>query len=239
MTVWCPAFSRFSPFGPRLRRSFLPHWPLNFRSETARCNGSSVDSFAFFIGMVTGGVLLVSLITTLVATLCFDYSLRFTWTTRESPTRDTAKAKPLAESTKFWLRRKAQRLNAFGFYCLMWSLAALPALLDWYASMISALVVYLVTWGYYFFPVSAKPVLKTALPTPDALVRAVTTLVNQASNQVAAAAAAKAAAEAQTSANQASEAAQQALEKLKVATDAAEQAKTKAATAAEKLTPPA
>jgi hypothetical protein len=159
--------------------------------------------FKLQLGVFAGGVLVISLVTTLVASLCFDYSIRFTWeppeARPEAGSLDLDSTKKVAASTKMDLRMKAKNLNAIGFYCLMWSLAALPALLHWRAAFFAGIVVYGVTWSYYFFPNDPEPnVFKSSssVPAPlaDAMVKLVTRAVDQV-NATAAREAARAAAE--------------------------------------------
>ena len=79
-----------------------------------------------------------SVITTLAAILCYDYSSRFTW---PDPVRSI-------------FISKGHDLGRVGFYTLMWSLAAITALLNYVLCMFMILGVFLVMWWYYFFPVS-------------------------------------------------------------------------------------
>jgi hypothetical protein len=79
----------------------------------------------------------VSVITTLAAILCYDYSSRFDW--------------PEGERNSFI--SKGHRLGMWGFYTLMWSLAAVTALKSNYLCIVTALIVFCVMWYYYFFPI--------------------------------------------------------------------------------------
>jgi len=78
-----------------------------------------------------------SVVTTMAALLCYDYSLRFDW-----------KAKP---RVRYALRKKAHRLGVLGFYSLMWSLAVATALIDLKVAIAAATLVFGVMWYYYFF----------------------------------------------------------------------------------------
>jgi hypothetical protein len=95
------------------------------------------------IFLLVASVLGLSLIATMAALLCTDYSLRFEWPRR----RDRG-----ANRVQLVLRQKAHQFNVIGFYCLMWSLAAATALVDYVVAFTTALVVFLVMWSYYFFP---------------------------------------------------------------------------------------
>ena len=79
----------------------------------------------------------LSMVMTLVSILCYDYSVRFEWKQQE---------------IKEHLRRKGHMLGTFGFYFLMWAIAAVPALADYFLGLIAALIVYLLMWIYYFLP---------------------------------------------------------------------------------------
>jgi hypothetical protein len=100
-----------------------------------------------------------SLVTTMVALLCYEYASRFSW----SP--DWPRIKLLSRA--FWLGR-------IGFYCLMWSLAGLPALLDFRLGFLSFIGVFFVMWYYYFFEMAAvasrKFFLTATLPDGSTLV---------------------------------------------------------------------
>lgn len=100
---------------------------------------------AVFFALIAAA-LASSLVTTMAALLCYEYATRFTWKN---------------DWPKVSLLRKAFQLGKFGFYCLMWSLAALPVLLDYYLSFISILFVFGVMWFYYFFPVPAASARRT------------------------------------------------------------------------------
>jgi len=79
----------------------------------------------------------LSVITTLAAVLCYDYSSRFGW----------------PDAVRNIFISKGHDLGQFGFYTLMWSLAAITALLNYVLCMLVILCVFLVMWWYYFFPV--------------------------------------------------------------------------------------
>jgi hypothetical protein len=105
---------------------------------------------AVFLGLVAIA-LAVSAMTTLAALLCYDYSLRFDWTTKSR--------------VKLALRRKAHKLGVWGFYCLMWSLCAATALIDSAICIVAIASVYVVMWYYYFFPTNTLDTLiATTLP---------------------------------------------------------------------------
>lgn len=90
------------------------------------------------------GALASSLVTTMAALLCYEYVTRFNW-------KD--------DWPKVDLKIKAYHLSKFGFYGLMWALAAVPALLDYRLAFISPIFVFIVMWLYYF---CAEPKCKTA-----------------------------------------------------------------------------
>jgi hypothetical protein len=100
-----------------------------------------------------------SLVTTMVALLCYEYATRFSW----NP--DWPRIKLLSRA--FWLGR-------IGFYCLMWSLAGLPALLDFRLGFFSFIGVFFAMWYYYFFEISGvssrKFFMKAILPDGTPLV---------------------------------------------------------------------
>jgi hypothetical protein len=98
-----------------------------------------------FMFVLVAGALGLSLITTMAALLCTDYSLRFEW-----PDRTDADKQP--NRVKLALRRKAHQFHVIGFYCLMWSLAAATALLDYFVCLATTMAVFLAMWSYYFFP---------------------------------------------------------------------------------------
>jgi len=81
-------------------------------------------------------VLLTSVITTLAGILCYDYSSRFDW----------------PQKVRNAFVKKGHAFGRYGFYALMWSLSAIPALLNPWLCMAIVLFVYLVMWSYYFFP---------------------------------------------------------------------------------------
>jgi hypothetical protein len=87
----------------------------------------------------------ISVVTTLVGILCYDYASRFRW----------------AAGIRNLFISKGHNLGQWGFYSLMWSLAAIPALKSYYLCMFAVLIVFWVTWYYYFFPVEK---VKTFLP---------------------------------------------------------------------------
>jgi hypothetical protein len=203
-------------------------------SQIPKVNGlptwEAVTPFKLQLGVFVGGVLLISLVTTLVASLCFDYSIRFTWEPPEARSEpgslDLENTKRMAANTKMDLRMKAKNLNAIGFYCLMWSLAALPTLLHWGAAFFAGIVVYGVTWSYYFFPtIPQDKVYKSSSPVPAPLADAMVKLVARAVDQVNAMAAREAA---RSAADQTKKAEQLA----KDTAEAAEKAKESAAKAA-------
>ena len=194
---------------------------------------SNVRPFTYALGATVCMTLVVSLVTTLVATLCFDHSIRFTWSPTEPSTGLTlTETQRAAENTKLDLRMKAKNLNAIGFYCLMWSLAALPALLDPLACLVSVLVVYVVTWAYYFFPTVNVSVYKTASPVSEPLAQAMAQLVSTGTNQVNTAASAEASAKAAEAAKKAADAARAAAESAQIASGAAGRAEAAARIAA-------
>jgi len=86
--------------------------------------------------VIVVGTLAVSLATTMAALLCYDYATRFQWI-RDWPKKS--------------LLRKAHQLSNVGFYCLMWSLAVVPSLMDYRLAFLSILLVFTVMWLYYFF----------------------------------------------------------------------------------------
>lgn len=90
---------------------------------------------AFFLLVIS--VLAFSLVTTMAALLCYEYATRFTW-------RD--------DWPKVDLLQKAFHFGVWGFYCLMWSLAVVPVLVDYRLGFLSILVVFVIMWLYYFFP---------------------------------------------------------------------------------------
>ena len=96
-----------------------------------------------FLFVMIAATLGLSLMTTMAALLCTDYSLRFEWP-------DRANKQP--NRVKLELRRKAHRFHVIGFYCLMWSLAAATALVDYFVCLIASTAVFSVMWSYYFFP---------------------------------------------------------------------------------------
>jgi hypothetical protein len=84
------------------------------------------------------GVLALSLVTTMVGLLCYEYATKFRWT---------------QDWPKNTLLRKGHHFSTWGFYCLMWSLAVVPALMDYQLAFFTITAVFLVMWLYYFFPV--------------------------------------------------------------------------------------
>lgn len=89
----------------------------------------------FFILIV--GILAGSLVMTLAGLLCYEYAARINWSRRW----------PQVE-----LLRKGFQFGRWGFYCLMWSLAVTPALVDHRVAFLSGIFVFIVMWLYYFFP---------------------------------------------------------------------------------------
>lgn len=100
------------------------------------------DPDAVFFLLVTGA-LASSLIFTMAALLCYEYAVRFAW-----PTDDWRKKDLLDKGFHF---------GKAGFYCLMWSLAVVPGLLDYRLAFISTFFVFVVMWLYYFFPTAPTP----------------------------------------------------------------------------------
>lgn len=208
-------------------------------SQIPKTNGvpdwSQVRPFSYTLGAIVCVTLVISLVTTLVASLCFDYSIRFTWSpTEESSGATLAVTQEAADNTKLDLRMKAGNLNAIGFYCLMWSLAALPALLDPIACLIAVLVVYLVTWSDHFFPTVNVPVHKTTTSISEPLAKALSTLISAGTDQVNAADSAVASAAAAEAAKEAAEAARVAAEAARNAQTAASKAEVAAKIAADR-----
>lgn len=101
---------------------------------------AEAPSAVFFV--FVGAALGVSLVSTMAALLCSDYAQRFEWTDRPDKQPNLV---------KLALRRKAHQFNVLGFYCLMWSLAAATALVDYAVCLVASLVVFLAMWTYYFF----------------------------------------------------------------------------------------
>ncbi len=97
---------------------------------------------AVFFLLITGA-LAASLMTTMAALLCYEYATRFDWKLPSPP--------------KTSLLQKGFHFGKFGFYCLMWSLAVVPALLDHRLVFLSILFVFVIMWIYYFFPVQPPP----------------------------------------------------------------------------------
>jgi hypothetical protein len=206
-------------------------------SQIPKTNGlpdwSNVRQFTIALGATVCMTLVISLVTTLVATLCFDHSIRFTWSPTEPSSGLTlAQTQEAAENTKLDLRMKAKNLNSIGFYCLMWSLAALPALIDPRACLVAVLVVYVVTWAYYFFPTVNVPVHKTASPVSEPLAQAMVQLVATGTNQVNTTASAEASAKAAEAAKKAADAARTAADAAEIANAAAGRAEAAARIAA-------
>lgn len=119
------------------RKDYLPA-PAADAPYWHSIGGLARDPDAVFFLLVTGA-LASSLITTMAALLCYEYATRFKW-----PTRDDWRKKNLLE--------KGFQFGKFGFYCLMWSLAVVPGLLDYQLVFLSTLFVFIVMWIYYFFP---------------------------------------------------------------------------------------
>lgn len=89
-----------------------------------------------FLALVCGALAL-SVVTTLVAVLCYDFSIRFAWSD--------------GDDTKHQLQTKARDFNEIGFYLMMWALAGTPLRWDRRLGLASILVIFLVMWTYYFF----------------------------------------------------------------------------------------
>lgn len=96
-------------------------------------------------------VLGLSVITTLAGTLCYDYSSRFEW---PDEVRDA-------------FISKGHKVGRFGFYSLMWSLAAITALLNYFLCMFAILLIYWTMWWYYFFPVKKIMAALSKKQLPD------------------------------------------------------------------------
>jgi H+/Cl- antiporter ClcA len=96
---------------------------------------------AVFFLLITGA-LAASLMTTMAALLCYEYATRFDWKEAWPKTN---------------LLSKGFHFGKFGFYCLMWSLAVVPALLDHRLVFLSILFVFVIMWIYYFFPLQSSP----------------------------------------------------------------------------------
>lgn len=105
---------------------------------------------AVFFLLVTGA-LGSALVTTMAALLCYEYATRFAWK---------------IDGPKVELHKKAFHLGKLGFYCLMWSLAIIPVLLDYHLGFISILFVFIVMWLYYFFPAQQLPSATSDSPAP-------------------------------------------------------------------------
>ncbi|HEY1801932.1 MAG TPA: hypothetical protein VGG46_13465 [Terriglobales bacterium] len=82
-------------------------------------------------------VLAASIVTTLVSSLCYEYSIKVDWSSKTK--------------MKLALRQKAHWLGVIGFYCLMWSLAAITALLDAYVCVFVIFGIFFIMWLFYFF----------------------------------------------------------------------------------------
>jgi hypothetical protein len=96
-----------------------------------------VDDPQFFFPFLIMFALGLSLVTTLAGVLCYDYSLRFDWH---------------SDDIRNLFIGKGHNLGRWGFYSLMWSIAAVGILRNYYLCMIAVLVVFWVMWYYYFFP---------------------------------------------------------------------------------------
>jgi hypothetical protein len=114
--------------------------PLEWQSFLTSLVWKDPKFFGYYAVTVA---LFLATVTTLVALLCYDYSLRFDW------------KQPAKIQIKLALRQRAHVLGALGFYCLAWSLAAITFLLDPILSVVAATVVFVAVWYYYFFPVGA------------------------------------------------------------------------------------
>lgn len=90
-------------------------------------------------------ILGLSIITTLVASLCYEYSIKVDWGCKSK--------------VKLQLRQKGHWFGVIGFYCLMWSLAAITALLNADVCMAAIVVIFLVMWWFYFFPIDVLEVI--------------------------------------------------------------------------------
>jgi hypothetical protein len=114
------------------------------------------NSAATFFFLVLLGLAL-SMITTVMASLCYDYAIRFDW--KES-------------QIKVNLLGKAHGLGVAGFYGLIWSLAAVTALFNLNACIMASCIVFCVLWFYYFFPKNLLPTTSpkvgtAATPNPN------------------------------------------------------------------------
>lgn len=118
-----------------------PHPPYRLPFEAIAT--SPPDAFFFLVV----GALASSLVSTMAALLCYEYVTRFTW-------QD--------DRPKVDLKIKAFNLSKFGFYGLMWALAAIPALLDYTLAFGGTFFVFLVMWLYYFFDVPKQPKVAAA-----------------------------------------------------------------------------
>ncbi len=85
-----------------------------------------------------------SIVTTMAAVLSYEYVGRFRWNEWKEHTH-------FQGWPKIELAKKAYRFDTFGFYCLMWSLAVVPVLLNYYVSLISIFFMFTVMWYFYFF----------------------------------------------------------------------------------------
>lgn len=116
--------------------------------------------------------LAASAATTLVALLCYDYSIRFAWKAANK------------ERVKLQLRGKAQDLGVFGFYCLMWSLPAIAFLLDPILSILATAAAFFLIWLYYYFPTDALDPLEATAPAAPATTTTITSSVTNVTSDV-------------------------------------------------------
>jgi hypothetical protein len=119
------------------RQEYLPHDtenPFWFSVPAIVEEPKSV----FFVMVV--GALSASLATTMAALLCYEYATRFVFA---------------SDWPRLHLLNKGFHFGKLGFYCLMWSLAVVPVLVDYNLAFVSITFVFGVMWLYYFFPTDA------------------------------------------------------------------------------------
>jgi len=108
-------------------------------------------------------ILGVSIITTLVASLCYEYSIKVDWGSKSK--------------VKLQLRQKGHWFGVIGFYSLMWSLAAITALLNADVCMAAIAVIFFVMWWFYFFSIDVLEVPKVTTQSASSVTANSATLI--------------------------------------------------------------
>ncbi len=107
-------------------------------------------------------VLGLSIITTLAASLCYEYSIKVDWRFKSK--------------VKLQLRQKGHWFGVIGFYCLMWSLAAITALVNPDVCMAAIAVIFFIMWWFYFFSTDVLEVPKVTTQAAESVTSTSATL---------------------------------------------------------------